>query len=234
MGSGHADAAGDVDIGGRLQAVGIALLIGAAGYLFVQAASTVGLGFLGYALGMPIVAGGYLLASGQDRSFVDVTIPSLRDLGYVVGGFVGLLALLIVLSQAYQLIGTTPAEHGIQDSASQDPRLLLYLIPIAIFLIGPYEELIYRNLVQKHLYRVFSRRNAILVASGIFALFHYQAYATGSVTSLVVALVTVFALSLVLGWLYARTDNVVVPALVHGVYNALVFGALYVNLTGGI
>jgi len=234
MGSGHADAAGDVDIGRRLQAVGVALLIGAAGYLFAQAASTVGLGVLGYALGMPVVAGGYLLASGQDRSFVDVRVPSLRDIGYVVGGFVGLLALLFILSQVYQLIGTAPAEHGIEDSASQDPQLLLYLIPVAIFLIGPYEELIYRNLVQKHLYRVFSKRNAILVASGIFALFHYQAYATGSTISLVVALATVFALSLVLGWLYARTENVVVPALVHGVYNALVFGALYVNLTSGM
>ncbi len=234
MGSGHADAAGDVDVGRRIQEIGVALLIGAAGYLFVQAASVFGLGFLGYVLGMPVVAGGYLLVSKQDRSFLDLSFPSLREVAYVIGGFVGLLALLTILSQVYSLIGTGPAEHGIQDSASQNPELLLYLIPVAIFLIGPYEELIYRNLVQKHLYRVFSKRNAILVASGIFALFHYQAYATGSTLSLVLALATVFALSLVLGWLYARTENVVVPALVHGVYNALVFGALYVNLTGGV
>jgi membrane protease YdiL (CAAX protease family) len=44
----------------------------------------------------------------------------------------------------------------------------------------------------------------------------------------------VTVLSLVLGWVYYRTENLLVPIFVHGAFNAIQFAGLYVRLTGGL
>jgi membrane protease YdiL (CAAX protease family) len=43
-----------------------------------------------------------------------------------------------------------------------------------------------------------------------------------------------FVLALVLGATYEYTGNLTVPALIHGAYNAIQFGAAYVTTTGGL
>ncbi|PSP27117.1 CPBP family intramembrane metalloprotease, partial [Halobacteriales archaeon QH_2_65_14] len=48
-----------------------------------------------------------------------------------------------------------------------------------------------------------------------------------------VSILILFVLSLVIGWLFEHTDTLVVPALVHGLYNAVLFLALYVYLSSG-
>jgi len=62
-----------------------------------------------------------------------------------------------------------------------------------------------------------------VLTSLVFALAHVPAYA-GDGTAVSHTVLT--ASSLILGWLHERTDNLVVPALVHGVYDVLLFGAL--------
>jgi hypothetical protein len=42
----------------------------------------------------------------------------------------------------------------------------------------------------------------------------------------------IFGVAVVLGALYEYTDNVVVPALAHGAYNAVLFVTSYVVLVG--
>jgi membrane protease YdiL (CAAX protease family) len=41
-------------------------------------------------------------------------------------------------------------------------------------------------------------------------------------------------LGCILGFVYEQTDNLVVPALIHGVYNAILFSLLYVQVSGGV
>ena len=43
-----------------------------------------------------------------------------------------------------------------------------------------------------------------------------------------------FVLGCILGYVYERTANLVVPALVHGAYNAILFSMLYVQVNGGV
>jgi membrane protease YdiL (CAAX protease family) len=43
----------------------------------------------------------------------------------------------------------------------------------------------------------------------------------------------VFTLALVLGVAYELTDNLAVPALIHGAYNAVQFGLAYYTVTQG-
>ncbi|WP_439027551.1 lysostaphin resistance A-like protein [Haloarchaeobius sp. DT45] len=188
---------------------------------------------LSLGLGTLTIALAYLRYSDLDWSFVDLRFPSLRDVGWAIGGFVILLLGFVAVVSLLDLLGLSTAQHSTsQQAAEGDPALLLPLIPLSLLVIGPGEELLYRNVIQKSLYRHFSKVGAVVVASAIFALVHIPAYSTGGgIGAMAASLSVIFVLSLVLGGVYARTGNVLVPAFIHGAYNALSFASRYADLT---
>ncbi|MDZ7700854.1 MAG: lysostaphin resistance A-like protein [Halobacteriales archaeon] len=183
-------------------------------------------------LGTASVAWLYLRGGGRGIAFIELRRPTWREAGLVVGGVAVLLGVNIAISWAFQQLGLAAAEHTIFDVARRDPSLLLVLIPLSILVIGPGEELLYRNVVQKSLYGAFSRPAAVVVASVVFAAAHVPAYSSAGATPLSVlnTLAVVFALSIVLGVAFDRTRNVLVPALIHGGFNAVAFAATYAQL----
>jgi membrane protease YdiL (CAAX protease family) len=186
------------------------------------------------ALGLGTVTVAWLYLRGTDRglTFVDLRRPTWRDGAVVVVGVGVLLGVNLGVGWLFQQLGLSAARHTIFDIAQDEPSLLLVLIPLSFLLIGPGEELLYRNVVQKSLYDAFSRPAAIVVASVIFAAAHVPAYSASGSTPLTVlnTLTVVFALSIVLGVAFERTRNVVVPALIHGAFNAIAFAATYAQL----
>jgi membrane protease YdiL (CAAX protease family) len=106
---------------------------------------------------------------------------------------------------------------------------------LSVLVIGPSEELLFRGVVQRYLSGVFSRAGAIGVTSVLFAVIHAPTFALAAsgLNSAVVA-GTIFAISMTLGYAYALTDNLVVPTVVHGVYDATLFGVAYVALQLGL
>ncbi|QLG50256.1 CPBP family intramembrane glutamic endopeptidase [Natrinema halophilum] len=182
---------------------------------------------LGVVIGTTIVVGSFLRMTDHDLSFIDLRWPTLREIGWTVVGLIVLLVTLYAITVLMQSAGVESSEHATAQQAENNPELLLVLVPIAILIIGPFEELLYRNVIQKSLYGVFSRFGAVAVGSVIFAGVHALAYATAGLGAVIASLGTVFGLSIVLGTIYERTRNLFVPALIHGLYNALVFGNLY-------
>ena len=72
---------------------------------------------------------------------------------------------------------------------------------------------------------------AILLASGLFAVPHvFSLSGQGKVVSVSI----VFLLALVLGVSYEYSDNIVVPSVIHGTFNAVQFGGAYLLSTGAI
>lgn len=167
-----------------------------------------------------------------DVDLISVRWPSLRSMGWAVVG----VALLLGASQLMGLLlsqgGISGGTNQIERFAREQPRLLLYLIPLAIVLIGPGEELLFRGGVQGRLRQSFTPVPAIVLASALFGLVHVPAVVASSAVGVGSYVVTTVVLGLVLGALYEYTDNLLVPALAHGVYNAILFGALYVLLVG--
>lgn len=206
-----------------------AVVPGEPGRTYRYASSTVALG-----LGSGTVALGYFFLTEKTASFLDVRVPTKRDLGYAVVGLVALLVVMQSVSMLFGLLGVSVADHSVEQVAAENPEMLLLLVPAAWLVIGPGEELIYRNIIQKELYDVFSPWGAVAVGSVVFALVHIPTYAAGasSVLSVANTLAVIFALSLVLGATYLRTDNLVVPILVHGAYDALSFLSMYRQITG--
>ncbi|SNZ17169.1 hypothetical protein SAMN06269185_2907 [Natronoarchaeum philippinense] len=186
-------------------------------------------------LGGVTIVLGYLNSTDRGLDFIDAGWLDTRDVVYGVGGFVVLLLVLLVSSELIELFGLSSAEHSIvQTARANDPRVLLWLLVPSVLLVGPGEELLYRNVIQKSLYDSFSRTGAVLVTSVLFALVHFPAYATSGVLDAIGSLLLILPLSIVLGVVFARTENVVVPALIHGAFNAFQYAALYVALTSGI
>lgn len=181
-------------------------------------------------VGFGVAVGGYL-AITRDWDLVRVRLPTLRGLGLIAVGVVTLVLAQLAIARLLTVLGVQVAQNQVVVTGQQDPRYFLYMIPVAILLVGPFEELVFRGGVQGILRRTWGPSVAIVVASVLFGLVHWIALTGGSGSR--VPYVTVAAtLGLVLGYLYERSRNLVVPAVVHGLYNTVLFGAQYASATG--
>ncbi|MCO8242928.1 MULTISPECIES: type II CAAX endopeptidase family protein [unclassified Haladaptatus] len=196
------------------------------GVMVQSALSIVSLG-----LGTGTIALAVIAKRGLD--YVDFEVPSRRDIGYALAGIVAILLLTYLSSALLSLFGVQEASHSVEQTAkSGNPEILLLFIPLSWLIIGPCEELLYRNIIQKSLYDTFSGYGAVVVASGIFALAHVFVYSSGSTPAqLGGTLATIFLLSLVLGTVYLKTENLTASALVHGTFDAIAFATIYLQFT---
>jgi membrane protease YdiL (CAAX protease family) len=195
------------------------------------------LGNVGLILGTVSIMGLYFRYTDKDLSFIDLDKPSGKSIGVALAGAIGLLVVATVIERVFRLFDITAANHRIYELATAEtggfsPEFLLLMVPIAILVIGPAEELVYRGLIQKSLYSKFSKKQAVVLTSLIFALVHFPAYLTSTPSNAAITVSTVFMLSLILGSIYARTENIVIPSLSHGLYNAALFGLLYIEIAG--
>ncbi|MFC7227291.1 CPBP family intramembrane metalloprotease [Salinirubellus salinus] len=209
---------------------GLGLTPGPVGYLAV--------GVTTYLL-LALVVFVTLRARDVGRASLDARWPTRRDWGYIVGGFVGLFAVSIAAETAVRTLGLPVAQLQMTEYVVTGPLagqawVVLALIPVTLLLIGPVEELLFRNLLQKTLYEWLSPTGAIVLASVVFALWHLPALYGASATAVGVTLGLVTLNGLVLGWLYLRTRSVVVPAAVHGLSNAVGVAFLYLSLSAAV
>lgn len=149
-------------------------------------------------------------------------VPTLRDLGWVVLGLGVLVVLLVGVSLILQQLGIQTAQNGVETAGNQAPAYYLYLVPITILLIGPTEELIFRGIVQGTFRRSYGPKAAIVLATAVFALIHWGAL-TGGGGGRLATIAVIFVLGGVLGAVYELSGNVVVTALIHGLFNAVQF-----------
>jgi membrane protease YdiL (CAAX protease family) len=182
-------------------------------------------------LGFGIAVAGYLTLT-DDWDLVEVRVPSLRSLGLIVAGVVVLLVAQVFLARLLTVLDIQAAQNQVVATGQQNPRYFLYMIPVAILLVGPFEELVFRGGVQGILRRTWGSGVAIVVASILFGAVHIFALLGGGGTGRLAYIAVAATLGLVLGYLYERSRNLVVPAVVHGLYNAVLFGLQYASETG--
>jgi membrane protease YdiL (CAAX protease family) len=234
--------------GRRLGSLGHALVVVAAAFLVavvvvgVGIRALVGLGllvqgsieyrivasvfqFVGFGLG---VAAYFAVTREWDVLHLDV--PSLRDVAWIAGGLVAILVAAAVIGELIARLGVTVAQNQVIEAGRQNPEFFLYMIPVSLLLVGPFEELVFRGGVQGVLRDAWGSRAAIVIAAGLFGAIHLVALTgAGSRVSYVVVAAT---LGLILGAVYERTRNLTVPAVVHGVYNSVLFVVQYASATG--
>jgi hypothetical protein len=181
--------------------------------------------FLGFGVGVA----GYLAVS-RDWALLRVRVPTLRDALWIVGGVVAILVAAAAVGRVLSALGVQVAQNQVIVAGQQNPEWFLYMIPVSLLFVGPFEELVFRGGVQGLLRRAWGPAAAVVIAAALFGVVHWIALTgTGSRLSYVVVAAT---LGLILGAVYERTDNLAVPALVHGSYNSVLFAIQYASATG--
>jgi len=173
----------------------------------------------------------YLRFRDLGFDFVPVTIPDRRDVAVTIVGIVTLLSLLVITSMIISSLGLESAKNQIVTIGQQNPDAFLLLIPLSFLLVGPGEELFYRGIVQGTLRETLHPARAIVLASALFASIHLFSL-TGEGKFVYVGIA--FVLAIVLGVTYEYTDNLAVPAVIHGAYNAVQFASAYLTAIGGL
>lgn len=170
----------------------------------------------------------FLIVIGEDRTFVDLDQPDRRDVVLVAVGTAALVCLNLGVHWLF-------ARAGVQTTSQFSPppgidaiAALVGLSLIFLFVVGPSEELFFRGVVQRYLDGALSRRSAYAWTSLLFAAFHLPGVAGsgGGVPQYALVGGILFAVSWTLGWLYDRSRNLLVPSLVHSLYNTIVFATL--------
>ncbi|ADJ15149.1 CPBP family intramembrane glutamic endopeptidase [Halalkalicoccus jeotgali] len=212
-----------VVVAGLLGAVGIDVFGSPVLQIVVGVLTLQGLGFGSVALF-------YLSTRDEGLGLLMLSMPDLRDAIWVAAGLIALFVALIGMSLIQTTFGIESAQHSLQELGTQNPEMLLVLVPLSILLVGPGEELLFRGVIQRLLTLRFGVVVGISIASVIFAFAH-----VGSLTGegLLPTLVTYVVLSLILGGSYHFSENLVVPAVIHGLFNAIQFSILYWSVTTG-
>ncbi|GAB5541425.1 MAG: hypothetical protein SangKO_011850 [Sandaracinaceae bacterium] len=117
---------------------------------------------------------------------------------------------LVVVSQALEVGGASPALENLLAGAKGDSTHFALLFGAAVVLAPVAEELLFRGLVFPHLSRFFSPWGAIVGSAVLFGMLHV---AHGFM------LVGPLTLGLVLGWARWRSGSVGVPILLHATFN---------------
>lgn len=111
------------------------------------------------------------------------------------------------------------------------PWMYLAMAALSVVLIAPAEEAFFRGTLQRYLATGFSSTSSILLASVAFVGLHFEIFFEGVGVGLIGSM-QIFTMSVLYGWVYAKTQNIATPILVHGGYNVFGFLLGYVHVVG--
>jgi membrane protease YdiL (CAAX protease family) len=167
----------------------------------------------------------------DDFAMLDISAPSLRDIGWMVGGFVMIYVASTALSILFITFGIENATNTVILAGRENPVTFLYLMVVTVLFVAPAEELLFRGVVQRLFRRAYGTVLAVILASALFGIGHTFALSgSGKLTYLAVAAV----LGIILGISYEVSENLAVPIGIHALYNTVLFGVQYLIATGAI
>ena len=158
---------------------------------------------------------------------VSIEIPTPQQCGWVV---VSTLVMLGIASGIGVLSTRTGIQIGRADQEllTGDPTMVLVLAVLSFVVIAPAEEYLFRGVIQRRLTRSMRTPAAVGVAALLFVVPHAIGY-LGGIQGIVLLSIAPFSLAVILGALYEKYDNLSVPILAHGFYNATLFLTTYVT-----
>lgn len=159
---------------------------------------------------------------------LSVSYPSKQEFTYVFLATCSILVAYVLYTVISSYIGIETADHTISQASEQNPMLPLIMIPVSIFVIGVWEEVVFRGFVHEKLRLAFKPEYIIGIASFIFAIIHVGSYESQGIVPTILFL---FMISSVIGFAYEKTQNLIVPILIHGFYDAVLFTVILLNVT---
>ena len=183
-------------------------------------------------VGMAAAGAIYLSYTDRGWAYVDLRWPTRRDWLFAGIGIAASIVFYFLVVAAITVLEVPAADSGVVRFVGDDVLMIPILIAIAFLFNAPAEEFLFRNVIQKRLYDAFDRTTAVVVASAVFALIHAPVFAVmaESMVAVAVPVGVVFGGGLIFGYVYAETENLVVPTLAHAVYNSFIWILLYLSM----
>lgn len=188
------------------------------GILALTIAAEVGYGVVGVA---------YLVRMADG---VPLSRPSRGELIAAVAGSIALVALGQGILRFVRGAGIDDVSTAL-GRAGLDPVAFLALGVVSVVLVGPAEELLFRGAVQGTLRRVLGPWAAIGSASVLFAIVHVTVLGANSPAAGLAALTVIFLVSFAFGYAFERTGSLVLPIVMHSLYDGLLLTVGYLVLT---
>lgn len=172
------------------------------------------------------------------KSYLGVRKPTLRGVAFIVGGpfliFAGAIVVGLIATGLSELLEIgdpdepVGADQEITDQLASTPELIPFAILMMFLIVGPAEEILFRGVVQARMRERISAAPAIVLTSLVFAVIHIPGFAIGaSLLDIFTGVAVLTVGSLVFGTVYEYTENIVVVALLHGLYNSLILLLVY-------
>ncbi|MEF8807795.1 CPBP family intramembrane glutamic endopeptidase [Natronomonas sp.] len=169
------------------------------------------------------VSVGYLRYRDRTLADIGLRVPSLEGwialgagyVGMVVVWLSGAIATFVIASR----LGIERQQQGIIEVAQQDPLIFVLIGVLSLLIVGPAEELLFRGIVQSRLRETFGPVVGVGTATVLFAFAHITGFLPGDIGGALLGVVVLFLVGLVLGVVYEFTDNLVVVAIIHGLFN---------------
>jgi membrane protease YdiL (CAAX protease family) len=155
------------------------------------------------------------------------------------GGFTGLSYLVTFLLTLLLLIFDPSAFnilHRPNPVLNTSPEHAWTMVWISLLIVGPAEEFIFRGFIYGGLLNIFSKRHWLWLAflsSVLFASVHlYYAFVYGIVSVLMFTQLIAFGMAMAVSY-YLSNGNLLVPAFIHGLFDAFGFLSSAVSLELG-
>lgn len=178
-----------------------------------------------------LVAVVFLSISERGLGYLDADIPTLRGCGYIVGGVLLNLGASLGVSLITSIFGLPPGGNStVSRVLAGGTATAIVFIVLVVLLVGPAEELLYRNIIQKRLSEDFSTSVALFLAGALFALSHVPNVYDPNATAMISPLLSNWAAGIIYGGIYIRTRSIVPAMLAHGFYNAVVVGLVVLGV----
>ena len=162
-----------------------------------------------------------------DETLVGFQRPGRRDLGIAVVGSLVLIGFMLLAELLLSQLGVSLAENIAIERGRENPVLFLYYIPLVLLLFVPGEELLFRGVIQGLFRGAYGIVPGVLAASAIFGLIHYPSRVGQGSAWIYVAIAGVSGV--ILGIVYEFSGNILVPIVVHSVWNTIVYLNAYLG-----
>jgi len=138
---------------------------------------------------------------------------------------------LIVLTVVLIRILTVCFAYSPLDQTPSLPKILIEFF-ILLLVISTYEEILWRGMLLKSFENIFSKSKyksfiAVIISSGVFALWHISAVIGEPVIDIVEVVVYVFAWGVFFGAIYVKTENIWLPIVAHNLFNLANFPTMF-------
>jgi len=177
-----------------------------------------------------IVSYGLILRSSMKHSYAE-------DIWTALYAWVLAFPLVLFISQALEYVvtkvfqvSTLPDQIAVKFLKATFEHPLYFILAIfSIIILAPLiEETLFRGFFQSYIRQHLGSRQAIVITSVCFSLFHYSA---GQGLGNISIIPSLFILSLFLGFVYEKRGSLLASMVLHGTFNAVSVINLY--LFGG-